>query len=263
VEGLEQRVASLSCDGSVLVTAEPGGAWRHVLGSTPERLPFEGGLQAPLSMTPDGSVVVANASNYADPGPHPTRWTAGTGAQAVESIDNTLVYQVAPDGVTLLGLDALQIFRFRLGGEKERVQAVYPNTGTTPPDIFVSTNAQTYAFNWTDERDTVFVSRYGYEISCPSVYCTPVAISSTGKVVLVTGPIAPEIGAPWASFVWTEAHGYRRLDELLAEYGAPTSGEVIAADMSDDGQAIIGYIQDDPNGPHPKFHAVLPPAAYD
>jgi hypothetical protein len=266
VEGLRYGVSNLSCDGSVLLTADTsGGSWRHRVGEEAQQV-IPGGdyfQPQPLSLTPDGSVVVGHLVGYADLGPHPVRWTAATGLEPITALDNTLVQGVAPDGNTVLGLDLLRIFRFTLGGTKEFVQGWVPSDGYSVTRLVVSANAQTYVFNATPTYRSLFVDSIRSEVDCPSVRCEPIALSGTGKVLMARGPIGPEIGAPWVTFVWTARHGFRTLDDLMSELGAPAPGVLLADDMSDDGQVFTGFMTEAGGAPHRKFYAVLPPAAYD
>jgi hypothetical protein len=217
----------------------------------------------PLSLTPDGSVIVGHLIGTNDPGPHPMRWTAATGAQLIEPLDNTLVYHVDPDGRTVLGLDVLQIFRFTLGGTKQLVQARVPPAGQITPRMLVSADGRSYTFNWDDDYDSFYARAVLGEVPCPGAPCTPVAISGTGKVMLVvsrTGP-APSDGSQ--TYVWTEAHGLRALNALMIEHGVTPPGTLFANAMSEDGQAFAGYM-DNPNGaPSASFYATLPPSAYE
>lgn len=265
VEGLSYRLSDLSCDGSVLLTSEAGsGVWRHREGEAPQPIIQGDSYQyEPVSMTPDGNVVVGHLIGFTDLGPHPMRWTAETGPELIAPLDNTLVQRIAPDGVSMLGLDLIRIFRFTLGGTKEFVQGWVPSNGQATTPLFVSANAQTYVFNATPDYRSFFVDSVRQEVDCPSTRCEPIAISGTGKVVVVRGPTGPEIGAPWATFVWTARHGIRTLNALMAEQGAPAPGILFANDMSDDGQVFTGWMENPVGAPNQKFYAVLPRAAYD
>lgn len=266
VDGLRYGVSNVNCDGSVLVTADTsGGSWRHRIGEEPEQV-IPGGdyfQPGPVSLTPDGAVVVGHLVGGADLGPHVVRWTAATGLERIAPLENTLVQGVTPDGNTVLGVDVLRIFRFTLGGTKEFVQGWVPSNGYGITGLNVASNGQTYVFSATPTSSALLVDSIRGIVDCPSVSCWPVAISSTGKVVIAVGPTGPEVGAPWATFVWTARHGFRTLNALLSEFGAPSSSTLLADDMSDDGQVFTGYTDDSSDAPHRQFYATLPPAAYD
>jgi hypothetical protein len=261
VDGLQYRVSSLNCDGSVLATADTsGGSYRHRLGEEPEQIIPAGDYYRPepLSMTPDGEMVVGHLIGGVDIGPHPVRWTAATGLERITAMENTLALQVAPDAGSVLGVDTLQIFSFDFGGTKQFVQGWVPSDGQHTSSIVVSADARTYFFNASTDYHSLWIDSVREGINCPSVRCWPIAISGTGKVVVVTGPTRPEVGAPWATFVWTAQHGFRTLNDLLSQYGAPAPGIVFANDVSDDGQVFAGWV--DGVG---AFYATLPRAAYD
>jgi hypothetical protein len=261
VDGLQYRVSSLNCDGSVLATADTsGGSYRHRLGEEPEQIIPAGDYYRPepLSMTPDGEMVVGHLIGGVDIGPHPVRWTAATGLERITAMENTLALQVAPDAGSVLGVDTLQIFSFDFGGTKQFVQGWVPSDGQHTSSIVVSADARTYFFNASTDYHSLWIDSVREGINCPSVRCSPIAISGTGKVVVVTGPTRPEVGAPWATFVWTAQHGFRTLNDLLSQYGAPAPGIVFANDVSDDGQVFAGWV--DGVG---AFYATLPRAAYD
>jgi len=261
VDGLQYRVSSLNCDGSVLATADTsGGSYRHRLGEEPEQIIPAGDYYKPepLSMTPDGEMVVGHLIGGVDIGPHPVRWTAATGLERITAMENALALQVSPDAGSVLGVDALQIFSFDFGGTKQFVQGWVPSDGQHTSSIVVSADARTYFFNASTDFHSLWVDSVREEILCPSVRCWPIAISGTGKVLVVRGPTGPEVAAPSATFVWTARHGFRTLNDLLSQYGAPAPGIVFASDVSDDGQVFAGYV--DGVGP---FYATLPRAAYD
>jgi hypothetical protein len=244
VDGLQYRVSSLNCDGSVLATADTsGGSYRHRLGEEPEQIIPAGDYYRPepLSMTPDGEMVVGHLIGGVDIGPHPVRWTAATGLERITAMENTLALQVAPDAGSVLGVDTLQIFSFDFGGTKQFVQGWVPSDGQHTSSIVVSADARTYFFNASTDYHSLWIDSVREGINCPSVRCWPIAISGTGKVVVVRGPTRPEVGAPWATFVWTAQHGFRTLN-----------------DVSDDGQVFAGWV--DGVG---AFYATLPRAAYD
>jgi hypothetical protein len=264
VEGLRYDVNNVSCDGSVLLTAESSsGVWRHRVGEEAEQV-IPGGdyfLPKPLSLTPDGEVVVGHLAGYADLGPHPVRWTRASGLEPIPTLDNTLVQSVTPDGNTVLGIDVLRIFRFTWGETKQFVQGWVPSDGFSIRNLTVSGNGETYVFN--ASRHSLLIDSIRQEVDCPSVSCEPIALSGTGKVLMLVGPTGPAVDAPWATFVWTARHGFRSLNDLMSEHGAPPPGTLFANDMSDDGQVFTGYMTNPVGAPFEQFYAVLPPEAYD
>lgn len=264
--GLQYRVSTLNCDGSVLLTADTsGGSFRHRVGQAPEQIIPSGDYYQPepLSVTPDGNVVVGHLIGGVDIGPHPVRWTAATGLQRISPLENTLALRVAPDAGSVVGLDPLQIFRFDFGATKEFVQAWVPSDGQHTSSILVSADTRTYFFNASPDFHSLWVDSIRQEVECPSVRCSPIAISGTGKVLVSVGPTGPAVGAPWATFVWTAQHGFRTLNDLMSDYGAPAAGTLFASAVSDDGQVFTGYIDNPIGAPYQAFYAVLPRAAYD
>jgi len=266
LEGLRYEVTSLSCDGSVLLTADTsGGSYRHRVGEAPEQIIPSGDYYQPepLSMTPDGDVVVGHLIGTTDVGPHPVRWTAETGLLSITPLENTLALRVSPDASWVVGLDPLQIFRFTFGGTKQILQSWVPTDGQNTTPILVSTDARTYFFNGSPDFHSLFIDSIRQEVACPSVRCQPIAISGTGKVLVVVGPTGSAVAAPWATFIWTAQHGFRTLNELMSEHGAPAPGILFANDVSDDGQVFTGYMDNPIGAPYQAFYATLPPSAYD
>jgi hypothetical protein len=254
----------LSCTGEFAVgNGLPHGVFRQSEAYGAEYL--FGEAEAPVrqvSMTPDGSVVVGNIDDaYVNPGPFPVRWRAGSGADLLSALSNTLVYHVSPDGASLLGLDILHVFRWQEGAPKTVLLQQSPLAFDGPPTMPVSADGHVYAFTQRSTLDSMVVARDALPvlIGCPTT-CAPTDVSGTGKVVVLwTGD------ADNGTLIWTEQHGFRSLTTLVQQFGGDTQGRILSAyDVSDDGQAFTGTAGLPNNSlDYQGFYATLPRAAYE
>jgi hypothetical protein len=250
----------LSCTGEFAVgSSTNAGVYRQSVSHGVEYLfgaPGDG--VNPLSVSPDGAVVVGNLDNIEEnPGPFPVRWTAAGGAQQLDALQNALVYHTNADGTSLLGADVLHVFRWGAQAGKTVLLQQTPRAFDGPAIMPVSADGHVYAFTQNTTLDSFVVAREGTAtlVYCPSI-CAPVDVSGTGKVVLLWGD-GPQL--------WTADKGFLDLAAVLQQFGADTQGRSLSVDsISDDGQVIIGLAADPNNSvDYQAFYATLPRAAYE
>jgi uncharacterized membrane protein len=265
IPGIDGAPIELSCQGDVAVArAFSSGIYRESAADGLEYLFGNANDPAyPVSLSPDGSVIVGNLDeNYA--GPFPVRWTRRGGAELIEELANSLVYNTSPDGVSLLGADILHIFRWQAGAGKTALLLHAPLAFDGPPTMPVSADGKVFAFSPRTTLDAMMVARSLDEepqlVECLYAPCAPIDLSGTGKVVLMWGD-SPDVRG---TRIWTAEHGFRNLGDLIQEFGGDTQGRIVTASyISDDGQAFAGLAAD-PNNPldYQGFYATLPAAAY-
>ncbi len=256
--GTENNVLpeELSCDGSVSLLRHPetNAVWHAAPSGAAEIIP-ESSEAAPLALSPDGEVAVANGA-----GPRPVRWTQSTGVEALDSLLNTLIYRVSNDSQWLVGADIRQLFRFEPGLGKTATWAWPANLSGFPPETLVSADGSTATIR-ESPSDSFLVVRDGQAVTvpCPNDYCFPVDISGTGKVVAVYDGYGS-----WPRTLLFTDRGFKNLQELLEQFGAPLGARTLEVTaMSNDGQAFTGRSYDTETFEERAFYATLPRAAYE
>jgi probable HAF family extracellular repeat protein len=216
---------------------------------------FDNSASDAFAVTPDGSVVVGNASSPT--GTQSFRWTEATGLVGLGNLhpnvnSHDLAFGVSANGSVVVGQsgDDTTIEAYRWTAATGMV-----GLGDLPGGIFtssargISSDGQVIvgfaggtegieAFRWSEATGIVGLGEL------PGGEFTSAAAAASADGAVIVGLSHTNLGTE--AFIWDAAHGMRNLREvLISEHGLGTAlaGWTLteALDISDNGNVIVGY----------------------
>jgi probable HAF family extracellular repeat protein len=213
---------------------------------------FDNSASDAFAITPDGAVVVGNASSPS--GPQSFRWTNATGLFPLGHLQpgatsQDVAYDVSADGSVIVGQSgdgsSTEAFRWTqatgmvglgdlAGGEFNSTASDISADGS----VIVGTGHSalgTEAFRWTQATGMVGLS----DLHAAPFHSETTAISADGNAVY--GFSRPNLDA----WVWTQSTGMQKVQDLLVNehgLGAELAGWRISQidDVSDNGLVLVG-----------------------
>ena len=248
-------------------------AFRATVGAPIQGLgAFDNWASDAFAITTDGSVLVGNSSSPT--GTQAFRWTSATGLVGLGNLapnvnSHDAAYGVSADGAVVVGQSGddmvLEAFRwtaatgmvglgdFAGGSVNSSAQAVSSDGQVIVG--FGTDDAGLQAFRWTGSTGLTSLGN----LPGGSIRSMAYGVTASGDVIVGEAHSDPSTNH---AFIWTAAGGMRKLqDVLVAEYGLATALAgwtlTVAADISDDGNVIVGYGYD-PTGKSLGFVVIIP-----
>jgi probable HAF family extracellular repeat protein len=262
-------------DGSYLAFRTPLGGPLEEIGFLPGGT--SGNYSDAYGITPEGSVIVGYSST-AD-GHEAVRWTRESGMQGLGHLApgnhfSDAAHAVSADGSIIVGqaesAQGEQAFRWTqatglvglgdlAGGEFSSTAYAISSNG----HVIVGSSASaagTEAFRWTEATGMVALG----DLPGSNVNSHAIATTADGRVTVGSGTVSGSgvTADELAAFIWSEAGGMRRLQDVLAlEHGLGTALTgwhlTEATDISDNGNVIVGYGRA-PSGQLEGFVVIIP-----